>query len=80
MEATVFTPAQVYLLQLFERIKTEEELLEVKKLISDYFAKKMDSHLNKLWNEGILDLKRLDEINNMDLHQIVQPDSGVCKQ
>ena len=70
MEATVFNPAQVYLLQMFERIKTEEELLEIKKLIGNYFAKKMDTHLDKLWDEGILDQKRLDEINRMDLHQL----------
>ena len=38
MEATVFNPAQVYLLHMFERITTEEELLDIKKLISDYFA------------------------------------------
>lgn len=70
MEATVFNPAQVYLLHMFERIETEEELLEIKKLISDYFAKKMDAHLDKLWDEGVLDQKRLDEINKMDLHQL----------
>ena len=54
MEATVFNPAQVYLLHMFERIKTDEELLEIKKLISDYFAKKMDAHLDKLWDEVYL--------------------------
>ena len=70
MEATVFNPAQVYLLHMFERIETEEELLEIKKLISDYFAKKMDAHLDKLWDEGVLDQKRLDEINKKDLHQL----------
>lgn len=70
MEATVFNPAQVYLLQMFERIKTDEELLEIKKLISNYFAQKMDAHLDKLWDEGVLDQKRLDEINKMDLHKL----------
>ncbi len=70
MEATVFNPAQVYLLQMFERIKTDEELLEIKKLISNYFAQKMDAHLDKLWDEGVLDQTRLDEINKMDLHKL----------
>ena len=68
MEATVFNPAQIYLLRMFEHIKSDEELLEIKKLISDYYAKKMDKHLNELWEKGILDQKRLDEINQMDLH------------
>ena len=30
----------------------------------------LDEHLNKLWDAGILDQKRLDEINEMDLHQL----------
>ena len=69
MEATVFNPAQIYLLRMFEHIKSDEELLEIKKLISDYYAKKMDEHLDKLWDDGILDQKKLDEINEMDLHK-----------
>lgn len=30
----------------------------------------LDEHLNKLWDEGILNQERLDEINKMDLHQL----------
>ena len=70
MEATVFNPAQIYLLRMFEHIKSDEELLEIKKLISDYYAKKMDEHLDKLWDDGILDQKKLDEINEMDFHKL----------
>ncbi|MBR4392346.1 MAG: hypothetical protein IKT08_09620 [Bacteroidales bacterium] len=66
---TVFNSAQLYLLELFSTIKTEEELLEIKKIISAYYAKKMDDLLDKMWKSGELDQKRLDEINEMDLHQ-----------
>lgn len=68
MEATVFNPAQLYLLELFSHIKTDEELLEIKKLISDYYARKMDKILDEMWKSGELDQKRLDKINEMDLH------------
>ena len=70
METTIFNPAQIYLLRMFEYIKTEEELLEIKKLIGDYYAKKMDERLDDLWDKGILDQKRLGEINEMDLHKL----------
>ena len=30
----------------------------------------MDESLNKLWDSGVLDQKRLDEINEMDLHKL----------
>ena len=66
---TVFNSAQLYLLELFSTIKTEEELLEIKKIISAYYAKKMDDLLDKMWQSGELDQKRLDKINEMDLHQ-----------
>ena len=69
METTVFNPIQLHLLRMFERNKSEEELRELQAVISDYYAKKLNDHLSKLWDEGILDQKRLDEINEMDLHQ-----------
>ncbi len=68
MEATVFNPAQLYLLEVFSHIKTDEELLDIKKLISDYYARKMDKILDEMWQSGELDQKRLDKINEMDLH------------
>ena len=68
METTVFTPTQIQLLKLFKFNKDEESLKEMKEVLHNYYAKKMDAHLNKLWDEGILDQKRLDEINGMDLH------------
>ena len=68
-QPTVFNSAQLYLLRLFSRIKSDEELNDIKQLVSDYYAKKLDAHLEKLWDEGILDQKKLYEINEMDLHQ-----------
>lgn len=68
VQPTVFNPAQLYLLGLFSRIKSDEELNDIKQLVSDYYAKRLDAHLEKLWDEGVLDQKRLDEINEMDLH------------
>ena len=68
VQPTVFNPAQLYLLRLFSRIKSDEELNDIKQLIAGYYAKRLDAHLEKLWDEGVLDQKRLDEINEMDLH------------
>ncbi|MBO4612823.1 MAG: hypothetical protein J5671_06610 [Bacteroidaceae bacterium] len=76
-QPTVFTPAQLYLLEVFSEIKSEAELLDIKKLISDYYAKRMNAHLNKLWDEGVLDQKRLDEINEMDLHAWLREQKAV---
>lgn len=68
IEVTNFNPIQLSLLRMFERNNSEEELREFQKLVSQYYIQKLDAHLEKLWDEGILDQKRLDEINEMDLH------------
>ena len=69
VQPTVFNPAQLYLLGVFSHIKSEEELNEIKDLISDYYAKRLDQMTKKMWESGELNQKRLDEINEMDLHQ-----------
>lgn len=68
-QPTVFNDAQLYLLDVFSDIKTDKELLDIKKLISDYYAKKLDTALDDMWQSGELDQKRLNEINELDLHR-----------
>ena len=70
MEPTVFTPTQMHLLRMFQYMKTEEDLLEMKEVLSRYYASKMDERLDELWDKGILNQDRLDEINRMDLHKM----------
>ena len=55
---------------MFQYMKTEEDLEELKNLLFHYYSKKMDERFDELWDAGILDQKRLDEINEMDLHQL----------
>lgn len=69
METTVFTPAQQHLLRMFQYKKTEADLLEMKEVLSRYYAQKLDAMLEEMWETGELDQKRLDEINQMDLHK-----------
>ena len=68
VQPTVFNPAQIYLLEVFSSIKSDEELNDIKQLVADYYAKRLDEMTEKLWQSGELDQKRLDEINEMDLH------------
>ncbi len=37
-------------------------------MVFQYYQKKMDEELNKAWDEGILDQKRLNELRHTDLH------------
>ncbi len=69
VQPTVFNPAQLYLLDLFSRIKSDEELDDIKQLVTGYYAKKVDELTKIMWESGELDQKRLDEIDKTDLHQ-----------
>ena len=44
--------AQMEFLQLLGRIKTEEELSELRKVVCDFYARKIDDEMDRLWAEG----------------------------
>ena len=67
MEATVFNPVQQHLLTLFAFDGSEERLKEVKEVLFRHFSQKMDQRLDELWDAGVLDQKRLEELRGMHL-------------
>ncbi len=68
METTVFNPIQQHLLMMFAYDSTEERLKEVKEVLVKHFAKKVEDRFNALWDAGILNQEKLDEIRDMHLH------------
>ena len=70
MATTTLNPVQVHLLRMFQVDDSQKGLDELKELLFSYYSKKMDVALDELWDSGVLDQKRLDEINEMDLHQL----------
>ena len=66
----VFNPMQIHLLQMFAIDKAEQGLVELKEVLYNYYSTKMQNRLNELWDNGTLDQARLDQINQMDLHQL----------
>ena len=70
MAVTALNRTQVHLLQMFRVDDSQKGLDELKKLLYSYYSKKMEESLNDLWDSGVLDQDRLDEINNMDLHKL----------
>ena len=66
----VFNPMQIHLLRMFSIDKAELGLIELKDVLYNYYSAKMQNRLNELWDNGTLDQARLDQINQMDLHQL----------
>lgn len=66
---TVFNDTQIHLLQMFAANRSKRGLDELCQVLYEHYAKRMDEKLDELWMSGTLDQKRLDEINQMDLHR-----------
>lgn len=59
--------AQMELLYAIKNIRTESELNELKLALSHFFADKAQKELNELWDSGVLDQKKLDELREQHL-------------
>ena len=67
METTAINPVQQHLLKLFAFDGSEEKLLEVKEVLTKYFSQKLDKRLNELWDSGVLNQDKLDELRTKHL-------------
>jgi len=46
------TPAQLHFLQILSHIKTDESLMDLKRLVRDYYAEQLQKEADKYWEEG----------------------------
>ena len=68
METTALNPTQMHLLKTFAFNDSEEYAREVQEVLTRHFQNRLDAEADHLWDEGILDQQKLDEIRKMDLH------------
>ena len=68
MESTALNPTQMHLLKMFAFNGSEEYAREVQEVLTRHFQDRLDAEADRLWDEGILDQQKLDEIRQMDLH------------
>ena len=71
MAATVLNPVQQHLLKMFAFDGSEERLMEVKEVLTKYFSQKLDDRLNELWDSGILNQEKLDELRKIDVRTLL---------
>ena len=67
-ERTVLNKAQLDILQLLGHIKTVEQAEELRKVICDYYARKIDEEMDKLWESGEWSQEKIDALMTEDLH------------
>ncbi|MBR1933028.1 MAG: hypothetical protein IJ841_05005 [Prevotella sp.] len=66
--------AQMSVLRLLGHMKTVEEVEELHQVISDYYRRKIDEGMDKLWESGEWSNERIDEILNEDIHTKFRPE------
>ena len=52
MEGTVFNPMQLQLLRMFSYVRSDSQMREIKKVLSDYFFNKVEEGMDALWESG----------------------------
>ena len=55
---------QLYLLQAFSYIKSEESLEELKSVLFDFYQRKLDEETDKWWKENDMTVEKFDEMCN----------------
>lgn len=54
MDVTTYTPAQRHLLTVMSYVKTDKAIEEMNTALDDYFAKQIDTEMDKLWAEDVI--------------------------
>ena len=67
MRLSYSNAAQIEMMNAISCIDTEEELYELKLLLSKFFAAKAQKEIDKLWDNGTLNQEKLDEIRKEHL-------------
>lgn len=73
MEATMLNPAQIMILESFASAKSQEEMDELMDMLRNFYAMKLDKELERLWDEGILNQEKLDELKEQHLRTPYRP-------
>lgn len=69
MEATIvhpkpFTPFQIEMLEMISRVSSEVEMQDIRRMLGQYFAKRAEDALDRLWDEGVLNEGVMEEWKN----------------
>ena len=64
-QTILFNQAQMQLLDMMSFIKTPEALSDLNRAISDYFVKKADEEMSKMWEDGTLNDDKIESFRNL---------------
>lgn len=59
---SVFNPVQLHILEMFNYCKTDESMEELKNVLSDFYAQKVQKEADRLWDSGDLNGEAIERI------------------
>jgi hypothetical protein len=62
MKTTALNEAQMSILRLLGSMKSVEEVNELRQVICDYYARRVDDEMDRLWEEGKWDNEKKEAI------------------
>ena len=68
-EATQFSlnPVQMKIIESFAAVSSKEELDELTKVLRNFYANRLEKELEKSWNDGSFDQKKLESLKKEHL-------------
>lgn len=57
----VFSPFQIQMLEMFSHVNSQQEMDDIRRLLAQYFAKRAEDEIDRLWDEGTLNEKVIED-------------------
>ena len=54
LQSKPFTPFQIEMLELVAKVTSESEMRDIRRMLGQYFAKRAEDAIDKLWDEGVI--------------------------
>lgn len=54
LPASPLSPFQIEMLELVAKVKSEREMNDIRRMLGQYFAKKAEDAIDRLWDEGVI--------------------------
>lgn len=65
MNATMLNPAQLEIIDMMSFVKTNDTLLQLKQIISDFFVGMAQQEIDKLWENGELNEQKVESFRKL---------------
>lgn len=59
---TSLNTIQLHLLDMFSHCQSDQAFLELKSVLADFYARRVQEEADRLWDEGVLDAEAIERI------------------